>query len=77
MNNEELQSRREFFKRAAKGALPVIAVSLVGPSILTSCGNPNEPVGDCKGCSGKCKGECTGNCDNKCTAKCKNTSSIH
>lgn len=23
--NEELQSRREFFKRAAKGALPILA----------------------------------------------------
>lgn len=26
--NEELQSRREFFKRAAKGALPILAGEL-------------------------------------------------
>lgn len=26
--NEELQSRREFFKRAAKGALPILLVQL-------------------------------------------------
>lgn len=30
--NEELQSRREFFKRAAKGALPILA----GAALLSS-----------------------------------------
>ena len=34
--NEELQSRREFFKQAAKGALPVLGAILLAntPSIL-------------------------------------------
>ena len=32
--NEELQSRRDFFKKAAKGALPILGMVVVGPSFL-------------------------------------------
>ena len=35
--NEELQSRREFLKKTAKGALPILGISLFGPSIFTAC----------------------------------------
>jgi len=35
-NNEEIQSRREFFKNAAKKALPILgAVALINMPILT------------------------------------------
>ena len=36
--NNELQSRREFFKKAAKGALPTLGAVALGP-LLNSC-NP-------------------------------------
>lgn len=37
--NEELQSRREFFKRAAKGALPILAGAalLSSPILVRNC----------------------------------------
>lgn len=38
-NNEELQSRREFFKKAAKGVLPILGIIAFGPTILMSCGD--------------------------------------
>lgn len=38
--NEELQSRREFFKRAAKGALPILAgAALLSSPILSETAN--------------------------------------
>ncbi len=41
-NNEELQSRREFFKKAAKGALPFLGIAAFGPTFLTSCGGGDD-----------------------------------
>lgn len=82
--NEELQSRREFFKSAAKAALPVLAIAVLGSPVLTSC-EKNEPSsgsssgcgnscsGSCsKSCSGGCDGGCSGDCDDGCTADCWN-----
>ena len=38
--NEELQSRRDFFKRAAKGALPILAgAALLSSPILSETAN--------------------------------------
>ncbi|MBQ6203832.1 MAG: Cys-Xaa-Xaa-Xaa repeat radical SAM target protein [Prevotella sp.] len=81
--NEELQSRREFFKKAAKGALPILgAIVLAGaPGILnateaqstsctscsTHCGTSCWRDGCSSTCSGGCKGGCRGTCQN--TAK--------
>ncbi len=36
-NNDEILSRREFFKKTAKGALPFLAFGMFGPSILSAC----------------------------------------
>ena len=76
---EELQSRREFIKKTAKGALPILGISLFGPSILTSCdkdepesGN-NEFSGCGKSCSGSCDGSCSGSCES-CTGSCDGSS---
>ena len=49
--DEELQSRREFFKSAAKGALPIFAISMLGSTVLSSCDKDDktvEPSGGCK-----------------------------
>lgn len=62
--NDELQSRREFFKRAAKGALPIIGLLVLGPTVLTACGkDEDEDIGggSSKGCSG-----CTAQCQSAC-----------
>lgn len=79
--NEELQSRREFFKNAAKSTLPILAVAVFGTSLL-SCekdedknggGCKNNCSGSCTGsCSGGCDGGCSGDCDDGCTADCWN-----
>ena len=75
--NEELQSRREFFKKAAKGALPILAFTALGSSILTSCedygdhGCGSKCTGGCQSsCSGDCDGGCTNNCDGLCGGDC-------
>lgn len=82
--NEELQSRREFFKKAAKGALPILAaVALAGaPNIIRAA---NKTPGDCGlglgcdhtckgGCTGTCKGSCAGTCSGCCMGSCSGTS---
>ena len=53
--NEELQSRREFFKKAAKGALPILgAIALAGaPGVVKAA----EEAMDCDySCSYSCTG---------------------
>lgn len=64
-NNEELQSRREFFKKAAKGALPIIAATVLAsaPAIVKAA----EPA---SGCQWGCQGSCYGNCNNSCRGYC-------
>lgn len=75
--NEELQSRREFFKKAAKGALPILgAIVLANAPVIAKASE--ETVG-CKycsyycsgGCQGTCKGSCRGGCDGGCDGYCK------
>lgn len=69
--NEELQSRREFFKRAAKSALPIVAaVALSSVPAIADAVNSNactcaSCVGGCgtacyHGCAVGCSGGCTG-----------------
>ena len=82
-NNEELQSRREFFKKAAKGVLPIIAlVVLTSVPQLSKAADPmgcmgcrNACIATCKGtCSMKCVNSCAAGCDNYCSSTCRNTS---
>ena len=50
--NEELQSRREFFKKAAKSALPILgAIVLAGAPLISKA---EQPMGCNYGCSGAC-----------------------
>ncbi|MBQ0074249.1 MAG: Cys-Xaa-Xaa-Xaa repeat radical SAM target protein [Prevotella sp.] len=76
MNNEELQSRREFFKKAAKGALPMIALATLGPALLSSCDKEetkkSSSSNTCNGCSGSCQSSCSGGCDDACEGVCEN-----
>ena len=88
-NNEELQSRRDFFKRAAKGALPVLGVvaMMTSPIILKAAEVPmmktpmgcnrqdctNACIQSCSSCTGTCRGDCTGRCSGACRSSCTNT----
>lgn len=82
-NNEELQSRREFFKKAAKGALPILAaVALSGaPSLIKAAElDPMNCSGSCSFgcgavCSTSCSGGCKGGCGGACSYSCQNTCS--
>ena len=78
--NEELQSRREFFKKAAKGALPILgAIALAGaPGVVKAA----EEAMDCNyscsyscsnSCRGTCYGGCSGSCGGACSFSCQNT----
>ncbi|MDE7377902.1 MAG: Cys-Xaa-Xaa-Xaa repeat radical SAM target protein [Paraprevotella sp.] len=74
--NEELQSRREFFKKAAKGALPILgAVVLAGAPAIVNAAEPSEPMGctryGCGTCTGSCRSTCSGGCSTTCSGGCK------
>lgn len=73
--NEEVQSRREFFKEAAKKALPVIgAIALASSPILAQAAEstPMDCSGSCSyGCGRVCSTGCTNSCSGSCSGACK------
>lgn len=77
--NEELQTRREFFKEASRKALPLLAFAALGSTVLASCEkestsstrSSSSSSSGCKGgCSGSCSSSCSGDCDGGCTNNC-------
>lgn len=88
--NEELQSRREFFKKAAKGILPVLgAIALSNiplhalaketedPETYCDWGCTNACSGSCgRACSYGCSGSCAGTCSGSCKGSCDRSCSI-
>lgn len=69
--NEGLQSRREFFKKAAKGPLPILGLAIMANVPMISNAAESEYctcAGDCKGA---CSGGCSTTCYNQCYASCK------
>lgn len=74
-SNEEILSRREFFKKAAKTALPIFGAIVAG-SILSSC-EPFEGTVSCGDCTATCEGGCWGDCWNACTDLCLITCYIY
>lgn len=83
--DEELQSRRDFFKNAAKGTLPILgAIILASVPALTKA--ESVPMGcsddgcshscatSCaRACRGKCNAVCQDSCYNNCSGSCKNS----
>lgn len=79
--NEEIQSRREFFKKTAIGILPIlggILVSCTGRSssignaiekstsfLSDSPENTEEDVTNCAGCNNRCMNSCFNTCYKK------------
>lgn len=67
--NEELQSRREFFKEAAKKALPIIgAIALASSPIIAQAAEKEH-----MGCNGYCAQHCSAGCASTCTGSCTGT----
>ena len=62
--NEELQSRREFFKKAAKGALPILgAIALANvPNLAQAVNTQSTYCVAGAACTGGCSGSCKGTC---------------
>lgn len=72
--NEELQSRREFFKKAAKGALPILgAIALANVPLLSSAADSQNGCSryGCGVCTSGCSGACKGGCYTTCSGGCK------
>ncbi len=68
---EELQSRRGFFKDAAKKALPILAaVALANVPQIMKAAEANGEMG-CSYCEGKCMASCKGTCSGGCKGSCK------
>lgn len=70
--NEELQSRRQFFKKAAKGALPILGAIVLSQMPVVSKASESE-MGCRYGCSGSCSGGCSGSCSGSCKYTCSGT----
>lgn len=62
-NNDELQTRREFFKKTVKGVLPMLGIVAFGPSIFMSCSKDKDD--GCSECSFKCSSSCEGSATGK------------
>lgn len=70
--DEELQSRREFFKKAAKTALPIVAVLALSsnPVVAKATEAMGCTIDACTAtCTGSCKGTCS-SCSHSCSGTC-------
>lgn len=73
-HNEELQSRREFFKKAAKGALPILGAIVLAGNPLLSNAAEESPMGCNGSCSYSCQNTCKGTCQGRCSGGCSSMS---
>lgn len=67
--NKEVQSRRDFFKKAAKATLPVLGLI----ACFTFPAHKALAAMECNGCTGGCLGSCAGSCDGNCKGGCNYT----
>lgn len=77
------QNRREFFKEAAKKALPILGVIFFSNNPVIAKVANSEPmscskstcygtcVGSCTGCKSNCYGGCYGGCRQSCSNSCR------
>ena len=69
-NKGELQTRREFFKKTAKGILPMLGAFVAAPTVimgtLSSCG--------CYDCEAVCQDDCVNTCSGSCSDTCYHSS---
>lgn len=84
---EDVISRRKFFKEAAGASLPIIAGTILLPLMMSACdgahsscvncsnGCDDTCYHSCNGCTGTCKGSCVLDCAHTCAGKCVNSCS--
>ena len=73
---DEIQSRREFFKNAAKKALPIIgAVALMNNPVIAQAVN-KESMNCENSCYGSCYGGCYYTCKDSCDSSCKDSCNL-
>lgn len=76
-NSKEIQTRREFFKNAARKSLPIMGVILLSATPFRINASTSS---DCasNSCTNSCKGNCTkwcnGTCLTSCSDNCKGSS---
>lgn len=63
-----IQNRRQFFKEAAKSAIPVLFSLTIIPTFV-SC-NKDKSIEDSFSCDGTCNAECSSTCTTSCTGAC-------
>ena len=77
--NEDLQTRREFFKEAAKKTLPIIGAIVFASSPIITQAKESTPMGcnsNCKiACADSCYIYCEGSCKDGCKDTCKGSCS--
>lgn len=76
-NNNEIQTRREFFKNAARKSLPILGVIALSatPFRLNALQSSNCTSNSCtNGCKGNCTKWCNGTCLTSCSDNCKGSS---
>ena len=73
-NQEELQSRRDFFKKAAKSALPILGMTLLvsNPIIAKTIDNSLTYCDHCNSnCTNGCRTGCHRGCGSSCYTNCE------
>lgn len=76
---EELQTRRMFFKKAAKSAIPIlVAIAFTQMPFLSNAHDSKRAMGcsynSCSGgCASSCYKSCSGGCHKTCKDRCDNT----
>jgi len=75
---DDIQSRREFFKKAAKKALPIVGAIVLASVPIEKAdaqwgSGCNSCSGGCMGCSGGCTGDCGSSCGRGCSGGCTGT----
>lgn len=68
--NDELHSRREFFKKAARGILPIISAIVLGSGTQLVKAMQRTPTGCESACFKSCDFVCTETCERTCTGFC-------
>ena len=63
--NEELRTRREFFKKAAQNALPILGAIVLATHPVFAKELPST------GCTTSCYNSCSGTCQGTCVSRCK------
>lgn len=68
--NAEVQSRRDFFKKAAKAALPILGIAVLGNISVIANAATSSTAAYCSGCKNDCTNGCAGGCHRSCATSC-------